>query len=186
MSSVADSDGTIVPIIDISKGNFNHDMVDTCKKACLEHGFFVVTNHGISSNLIQKHEDIQKVFFLLPTEEKAKIRSDANNRGWTPLREETLDVERSSMGDGKEGLYFGREIPLSDPKSALPLHGPNQWPAESIIAGYREIVEEYIREITQLGFRLLSLLSLSLGYSEDFLHQFFKEPMTFLRPLYYA
>ena len=41
-------------------------------------------------------------------------------RGWFPLGGELT----SGVPDGKEGYYFGAELP-PDPR---PLHGPNLWP----------------------------------------------------------
>ena len=51
------------------------------------------------------------------------------DRGYTPMAEETLDAANQSEGDTKEGMYFGREVPLDSPEAAKPLTGPNQWPS---------------------------------------------------------
>lgn len=45
----------------------------------------------------------------------------------------------------------------------------------------REICQEYAREVEKLAFRLLELISISLGLSGDRLTGFFKEQTTFLR-----
>ncbi len=29
-----------------------------------------------------------------------------------------------------QGLYFGRDVPKTDPEASQPLTGPNQWPSE--------------------------------------------------------
>lgn len=62
-------------------------------------------------------------------------------RGYTPMAEETLDPGRSRRGDTHEGLYFGREVAADSPEAQLPLHGPNQWPAEELLPGYRATTE---------------------------------------------
>ena len=46
------------------------------------------------------------------------------------MSEETLDAPNQSEGDTKEGLYFGREVPPDSKEACMPLHGPNQWPAQ--------------------------------------------------------
>ncbi len=46
------------------------------------------------------------------------------------MSEETLDAPNQTEGDTKEGLYFGREVPAGSEDAHLPLHGPNQWPAQ--------------------------------------------------------
>jgi isopenicillin N synthase-like dioxygenase len=174
-----------IPILDLSSNATEQELANVLNKAAIQHGFFAVRGHGISFKLIKRHLEMQKNFFSLPLEEKMKIVVDNNNRGYTPIGEETLDPSNSTVGDQREGLYFGREIPSDDPRAKLPLHGPNQWPDEKNIQGYKETVEEYMQELTQFGIRLLSIVSLSLGLDRNYLNQYFKEPMIFLRPLHY-
>ena len=53
-------------------------------------------------------------------------------RGYTSYTYETLDPEKQTEPDTKEGLYFGREVPEdSEEARTRPLHGPNQWPDEA-------------------------------------------------------
>jgi len=175
-----------IPILDLSSEATEQELANVLNKAAVEHGFFAVRGHGISMSLIKRHMDMQKKFFSLPMAEKMKIVVDNNNRGYTPIGEETLDPSNSTAGDQREGLYFGREIPSDDPRAKLPLHGPNQWPDEKSMDGYKETVEEYMKELTQFGIRLLSIVSVSLGLDRNHLRSnFFKDPMIFLRPLHY-
>ena len=46
------------------------------------------------------------------------------------MSEETLDAPNQTEGDTKEGLYFGREVAPDSEEAQMPLHGPNQWPAQ--------------------------------------------------------
>ena len=117
-----------VPIVDLSASL--DESAAVCRAACLEHGFFYLTNHGIPPEVIADHADAQRRFFALPLAQKMTIAADENNRGYTPVAEETLDPANSIVGDGKEGLYFGREVAAGDADATVPLHGPNQWPAE--------------------------------------------------------
>lgn len=55
-----------------------------------------------------------------------------------------------------------REVPADDPEAALPLHGPNQWPREDLLPGFRATVTAYFEALTALGHKLLRLLALSL------------------------
>jgi isopenicillin N synthase-like dioxygenase len=174
----------VVPVLDLSQPE--EDVAKVCRTACEDHGFFFITNTGIASKLISDHAAAQRQFFQLSDEQKRTILADSNNRGYTPLSEETLDPSKSTQGDAKEGLYFGRDIPPSSPEAALPLHGPNQWPDPALLPGYREIVEEYLNSMYSLGIRMLPILSLALELPRDYLEQFFKKPMIFLRPLRYA
>ncbi|KAL5992856.1 hypothetical protein ACLOJK_013775 [Asimina triloba] len=47
--------------------------------ACREWGFFVLTDHGISAELIQRLQDVGKEFFGLPQEEKEKYANDPSS-----------------------------------------------------------------------------------------------------------
>ena len=43
---------------------------------------------------------------------------------------ETLDPENQTAADTKEHFQMGEDVPDDHPDAKLPLHGPNQWPAE--------------------------------------------------------
>jgi len=173
----------VVPVLDLSQPL--DALAKVCQRACGEHGFFFIKNTGIPPKLVADHANAQRQFFELAEEQKRTILADANNRGYTPLREETLDPARSTQGDNKEGLYFGREIPSTSPEATMPLHGSNQWPNENLLPGYRHVVEEYIAAMYKLGLRMLPILSLALQLPKDYLDRYFKNPMIFLRPLRY-
>ena len=108
----------------------------------------------MDAELFNKLFEQFRLFFSLPTEEKMKILADANNRGYTPYQEETLNPSLQSVGDTKEGLYFGREAPRDDP---TPLHGPNQWPDPSQVPLFRPIVMQYYEACTKVAFRSASI-----------------------------
>lgn len=55
-----------------------------------------------------------------------------------------------------------REVPSTDPEASLPLHGPNQWPSEDLLPGFRATITAYFEALTALGHKLLRLLALSL------------------------
>uniref|UniRef100_A0A7S3QLD7 Fe2OG dioxygenase domain-containing protein n=2 Tax=Dunaliella tertiolecta TaxID=3047 RepID=A0A7S3QLD7_DUNTE len=110
----------------------------------------------------------------------------AQQRYTTVPHVETLDPSSQKQGDTKEGFYFGREISPESPEAKLPLHGPNQWPNEHLVPGYRASMEQYMRAMNELGHRLLRLLALGLGLPPDHFDRFFDRPMIFLRPLHYA
>ncbi|GAB4817605.1 hypothetical protein N2152v2_004651 [Parachlorella kessleri] len=173
-----------VPVVDL--GWAEEQAAKAVHDACVRYGFLYVTNHGVPEELIKAHFDMQQRFFSLPLEQKMTILADANNRGYTPLGEETLDPERSKAPDTHEGLYYCREVPPDSEEAKLPLHGPNQWPAEELVPGYRAVVQQYFDAVTALGMRMLRLLALSLGLPPGYFHPFFTRPMLALRPLHYS
>lgn len=100
-------------------------------------------------------------FFALPTSEKEPVSMAVGGaawRGWFPLGGELT----SGVPDGKEGYYFGAELP-PDPR---PMHGPNLWPARP--PGLRSAVTEWMTAMEALGQRLLGLMALGLGFREDY------------------
>ena len=173
-----------IPLIDMSLPD--DEVAVAIHRACKLHGFFSIENHGIASEFMESVFKETQSLFALPFEEKMRIKADKNNRGWTPLGEETLDPAHQSEGDTKEGFYFGREIAHDSEEASKPLHGPNQWPNPDLLPLLRLTYEKYIQSVTALGFRLLKLLAMSLGLPADFFLAYFRYPMLMLRPLHYT
>lgn len=173
-----------VPVVDLAAPDTV--VAEQVHQACSTRGFFHVVNHGIDQELQDKLFEQLRLFFSLPANEKIKILADGNNRGYTPYQEETLNPSVQSVGDTKEGLYFGREVPKGDPEAETPLHGPNQWPDPAIVPLFRPTVMQYFEACTRLGFRLLDVLSDALKLQRGFFRDAFNAPMTFLRPLRYS
>lgn len=144
-----------------------------------------MVNHGVSAELVQDMFEAQRQFFSLPLAAKEEIRSDANNRGYTPMGDETLNPSESKRPDTHEGLYFGRDLPADSPECARPLHGPNQWPREALLPGYKATTAAYFAALADLGMRTLPVLALSLGLARDHFDAAFSQPMLALRPLHY-
>jgi isopenicillin N synthase-like dioxygenase len=84
-------------------------------------------------------------------------------RGWFPVGGELT----SGRPDRKEGVYFGTELPLTDPRVAAgtPLHGPNLFPSDP--DGIGPVVLRWIKEVTALGQAVLGGIALGLGLDRD-------------------
>lgn len=177
-----------IPAIDLSSYETESAAASEVRRACESVGFFYLQGHGVSTRALNEAFEYSRRFFALPIDQKRGILASLStkNRGYTPMAEETLDVNNQSVGDQKEGLYFGREVLLDSLDASLPLHGPNLWPSEEVIPGFRKVIETYIGELNALAFRLLRLFSLALGLDASALDSKFHPPMTFLRPLRYA
>jgi isopenicillin N synthase-like dioxygenase len=135
-------------------------------EACRNVGFFAVTGHGVRPELIPELRAAAAELFARPESEKAAIamaRGGPAWRGWFPLHGELT----SGIPDGKEGLYFGRELPADDPRvrAGLPLHGPNQFPVTP--AALRPLVLETIDALTEVGRRVLAAMGVGLGLPPD-------------------
>jgi isopenicillin N synthase-like dioxygenase len=142
-------------------------------QACREHGFFCITNHGVSRELQQRLEDLSQRFFALDEVTKLEIAMSKGGKAWRgffPVGGELT----SGKPDLKEGLYFGAELPATDPR---PLHGANLFPA---LPQYRETVLDYIAALTALSHRLMRLVSLSLGLAPEYFQRHYTSDPTLL------
>jgi isopenicillin N synthase-like dioxygenase len=156
---------TQVPIIDVSPlldGALGRSGVaESIGQACRELGFFYVVGHGVSEDLSARLERLSRTFFAQDEAAKMGIRMELGGRAWRgyfPLGGELT----SGKPDQKEGLYFGTELPVDDPRvvASTPMHGPNLFPE---ITGFRETVLAYLDALTHLGHRLVEGLAMSLG-----------------------
>jgi isopenicillin N synthase-like dioxygenase len=130
--------------------------------ACREHGFFYVTGHGVPAGLLSRLTAAAAEFFALPLPEKMEIAMERGGRAWRGYFPVGAELT-SGRPDRKEGLYFGAELPPSDPRvlTGLPLHGGNLFPRQ--VPGLRPLVLRYTGALTSLGQAVLSGVALSLG-----------------------
>lgn len=134
--------------------------------ACRQEGFFYVTGHGVDPARLTALRGASVEFFSLPESEKALIDMSLGGRawrGWFPLGGELT----SGVADGKEGIYFGRELAPSDPRvlAGVPLHGPNLLPARP--SDLAPLVVAWIEDLTVLGHQICRGLALALGLDVD-------------------
>jgi isopenicillin N synthase-like dioxygenase len=160
-----------VPLIDIAPlFRDDHDahrhVAAELDSACRQDGFFLITGHGVSGDLMRNLEAASRAFFARPEAEKEQIAMSHGGkawRGWFPLGGELT----RGRPDGKEGIYFGRELPVDDPRvqAGLALHGPNQFPPEP--ANLKPLVLEWLDAMTALGHTLMAAIGEGLGLGAD-------------------
>lgn len=150
--------------------------------ACCSVGFFQITHHGVSAELEARLEAASAAFFVLPREAKREIemaKAGSTWRGYFEVGEELT----SGKIDEKEGLYFARELPRSDPR---PLHGANQWPRAELGGDeLRATVTEWMHAMETLGRALLGGIALSLGLPRTHFDGAYQEPTTLFRMFNY-
>ena len=180
-----------IPIVDLSADPAS--VASVIRDACVRHGFFYLTNHGVPRTVVDGMHDASRAFFALPESAKRTVlaSNDANNRGWTPLGEETLDPATQTRGDTKEGYYIGREVGPSSDEHGKPLRGANQWPDEtklglSSAGGFREPMMRYHAALTNLCDALMPSFAEALGLNANFFQDKFRFPTATLRPLRYS
>ena len=173
-------------IVDLSKPD--SEIVQTLSEACFNHGFFHIINHGIDPKLIQTLFEQTKLFFQLPTEQKEKIDIKKSKffRGYTDFKNETLNPKAQSEPDTKEGYYAAKHIDEnSSDYGKDTFQGPNQYPPEEILPGFREIVDRYYAEMEKLGKNFLKYIALVLKVSFEEINAKFDNPVAILRLLHY-
>jgi isopenicillin N synthase-like dioxygenase len=149
-------------------------------RACREFGFFYVTGHGVDPRLVTALAGLARNFFAQPVDHKLRIAMSGGGRAWRgyfPVGGELT----SGRPDRKEGVYFGTELALTDPRvrAGLPLHGPNLFPD---LPGFRERVLEYMGAVTTVGQRLLCEIASGLGLQRDYiLERYTRDPTVLFR-----
>ncbi|GFY91624.1 2-oxoglutarate (2OG) and Fe(II)-dependent oxygenase superfamily protein [Actinidia rufa] len=180
-----------IPLIDLSVLSSNESsnpsstepLVAEIGEACKNWGFFQVINHGVPLEKREKLELASREFFAQSTEEKSKVKRDeVNVLGY-------YDTERTkNVRDWKEVF----DLTVKDPTVIPASHEPddkelrklvNRWPEYP--SELREAFEDYAKAMEKLSYKLLELISLSLGLPEDRLGGFFDDHTSFIRLNHY-
>ena len=162
---------------DIEKGD--SFSINILKEALAAHGFFSITDHGLSQDLIDKCYRCSKDFFDLNYETKNEYSSIGSKgaRGYTPKGIETAVGEK--IADQKEFWHHGpivdktfdKKIPENLSISELPDFNKN--------------FDELYSELHKIGSRVLSVISLSLGLDKDFFIPWIEKGNSLLRSIHY-
>ncbi len=71
---------SVIPVVDLTQSP--EQCAKVIEKACLEHGFFYLVNHGLDPFLQAQLISKSKALFGLGLDEKLKIRIDEKYRGF--------------------------------------------------------------------------------------------------------
>jgi isopenicillin N synthase-like dioxygenase len=172
MGSLPESMRVEVPVIDIS-GYLKGDKTQAAKvanelrSACQSPGFFQIIGHNVSADLRTQLLVKLAEFFALPATAKKELHRSQSKclRGYESVGEQRLE---STFSDQKEGFMIGPELPAD----ARFLQGPNQWPSEEIIPGFREIFTTYFDQVLELSKTMFRLMALSLDLDEKYFDDF--------------
>ncbi|AOW03013.1 hypothetical protein B0I72DRAFT_142937 [Yarrowia lipolytica] len=162
---------TSIPIIDLSEDT--PTILAKLRPALFNVGFCYIKNYGVDPGLIQRVTELGKQLFDLPQTEKQRI--DMSNSphflGYSRLGDEIT----KNQTDWREQMDLATELPA--PKDDEPLYrrlrGPNQWPDEKLIPGFRQAFEAYIEQMGPVSIHFVSLIAQALGLEADaFAHLF--------------
>lgn len=153
--------------------------IDALRTALSNHGFFSITNHGLSETLIKRCYESSKSFFDLDFDIKNKYSSVGSRgaRGYTPKGIETAVGEK--IADQKEFWHHG---PLVDETY------DNKIPKNIFIKeinGFNENFDELYNQLHLIGSRILSVIALSLGLNKDYFHSWVIKGNSLLRSIHY-
>jgi len=162
---------------DIEKGDSNS--INILKEALSNHGFFSITNHGLSKDLIDHCYKCSKDFFDLDFETKNTYSSVGSKgaRGYTPKGIETAVGEK--IADQKEFWHHGPVIDDSFDKKI-----PQNLNIEEV-PQFNSNFDELYDELHKIGSRVLSVIALSLGLDKNYFTSWVEKGNSLLRSIHY-
>jgi isopenicillin N synthase-like dioxygenase len=192
-----------IPILDLSLAEDTRTkqvLLQQLHAALFDVGFLYVTNHGASTATIDRLTSLLPPLFALPAEEKAALGklNTPHFLGYSRFAEETTLGKQ----DLREQFDFATELPTVWRKSECDqtnadstedgetghttpsnsrdfsqlywrLRGPNQWPKEAFLPGFREALTAYHDEVEALSYRFVHLIEEAFGIPVGIFDHFF-------------
>lgn len=188
MTAKVPADFTSIPIIDVAP-LYGADeagarrVAAEIKRASTEVGFFYVSGHNVSRELMRAILAAAKEFFTFPEEMKNAIKVNAAHRGYVPYAQSTLD--HAYAVDLKHSFNYAYPFKPDDPEvlAGKPLVGMNQWPQGK--DAWRKVVEEYYAAVFEVGQKVLEGFAIALDVRRDFFRGLYQRPLVRTRLLYY-
>ena len=140
-----------VPTIDLQTAYHDVEVLASLDAACRDHGFFILTNHGID-DAIDNMWRASRDFFQRPSDFKRSVLRSAEQ----PLGYYDRELTKR-LRDQKE--VFDYMQPRSDGSDR------NQWPARE--DEFRLILEHFFREASLVAMRTLDLVYRALGADDS-------------------
>ena len=166
-----------VPLLDLSLADnveTRERFLEDLKNALLNVGFLYIKKYGIDAELSKRVCDLGIAFFDLP--EDAKLACEMKN-GPHFLGYNRLGTEITAQKqDFREQIDLATELPvpdLSEPRYRW-LRGPNFWPDESLLPGFRETYETYMEQMAHVSTRFLGLVAEAIGLDAHAFDGFFE------------
>lgn len=183
-----------IPVIDISEaldGQSETQLGDTAEAidaACCEVGFFAITGHKVSPEVLSDAWDAATAFFGLPLKEKLRVPAPKPQHayGYSPMTAETLarSLGDDTLPDLKESLSIGPlDLPPEIPPEAAGLLAETDWPAEPV--PLRPTWEAYFKAMSELSAQLLSLMAVGLGLEPDYFEPMLRYHSSAMRAVNY-
>ncbi|KAF8708836.1 hypothetical protein HU200_030226 [Digitaria exilis] len=173
-----------VPLIDLSGGAANPEVVRQVGDACALHGFFQVVNHGIDPELVADAHRCMDAFFTRPLAEKQRAqRRPGDSCGYAS----SFTGRFATKLPWKETLSFRSYSPASaggEQQQEVVL----DYFVRTLGEDYRrhgEVYARYCSEMSRLSLQIMEVLGCSLGVGPTHFRRFFQGNDSIMRLNYY-
>ncbi len=155
--------------------------IDELYNGLKEYGFFVLKEHPVSVELLEKAYGLAEDFFMLSSETKKQYVSlnGGGQRGYTPFGVE--HAKDQSVADLKEFYHVGRELVSGN--KYYDVYPQNLWPKE--VAEFKETFLKIYNELDRCGEIILEALTHPLELPKNYFSQMVDEGNSILRLLHY-
>jgi isopenicillin N synthase-like dioxygenase len=161
-----------IPVINIadyltSRAGALDAVAGQVREALTTVGFFVLTGHDVPHGVIARTFAEAERFHVLPMDKKLALRLNEHNNGYMAMGRYavwTSDVNVNDKPDLNEAFFVKRERAPDDPLrlSGRRFVGPNLWPDEADLPGFRASVLEYVSIMDNLARRFLPAVAVAL------------------------
>ena len=185
-----------IPVIDISdfmagSEKALREVADQVHDALTTVGFFILTGHGVPQAKIDRTFAAAARLHDLPMVKKLDLKMNEHNNGYMAMGGYAItgvsNVADNDKPDLNEGFFIRRERAADDPvyASGRRFLGPNRWPDEADLPGFRADALDYIDTFESFAQRFLPVAAVSLDLAPDWFDPFFAESYYSLRLNHY-
>lgn len=149
--------------------------------ALREVGFFALTNHTVSPDLIDEtYAQTAELFALSESIKKSyELAGLKGQRGYTSFGKE--HAKNSKVPDLKEFWHVGQELSVEHPRSAH--YPPNVWPKE--LKNFQRVMVEVYRRLESAAFSILEACALYIGEEKSLIRDSARDGNSILRLIHY-
>ncbi|MBT5945964.1 MAG: isopenicillin N synthase family oxygenase [Rhodospirillaceae bacterium] len=182
-----------IPIIDIGPLLANaqgalESVAAQIHHASTEVGFYFITNHGVSQEIVDRSFDASRKFHGMPAADKAKVQMNEHQCGWqgANLAVHGDSFENAVKAYTSEGFKFTFDLTPDDPDYAMNkrFRGHNQW-LGTAPEDVQPNLMAFLVEFEGLAQKLLHPLAVSLDLEPGFFDQAFHRSSSMMRVAYY-
>jgi len=183
-----------VPVLDLSdflagKPGALEATANELRRACETIGFFFITGHGVSQELVDRAFEASARFHALPLDAKQALQANEHNIGYMGYRASISRASQVYEGERKPNLvsafFLKRDLAPDHPDVVenKRFRGLNQWPDG--LPGFRETCVAYMDALENLAKRMIPLYAVALDLPADYFDKAFADPQYTLRLSHY-